>query len=396
MADRKASSSKIARSMEVVPFFDLRAHVRALHSEVSAALDDVFTQASFILGPQVNEFEERFASLCGARYCVGVGSGTSALKLGLQALGAAPGTEVIMPANTYIASALAVSQVGASPVLVDIDPYYHMDITQVEAAITERTVAIMPVHLYGQAMPMQPLVELATAHGLHVIEDACQAHGALSDGRPVGGIGDLGCFSFYPSKNLGAYGDGGAIVTNDDALAESVRVARDLGQRRRYDHVIKGENSRLDTLQAAILLAKLPHLASWNDRRRQIACFYDRELTAIGVEPPARYSLQAHVYHLYVVELDYRDVVKDWLQGVGVATAVHYPKPIHRQQAYAKSDVASQTYARTEYSCDHLLSLPMYPELSDYNVEYVISSLRSAIDRCTRRPKAPSKAIRGE
>jgi dTDP-4-amino-4,6-dideoxygalactose transaminase len=378
--------------MEVVPFFDLRAHVCALRLEVNEALDDVFTQASFILGPQVRHFEERFAALCGVKHCVAVGSGTSALKLGLQALGVGPGTEVILPANTYIASALAVSQAGASPVLVDIDPYYHMDITQVEAAITKRTVAIMPVHLYGQAMPMRPLLELATAHGLHVIEDACQAHGALSEGRPVGGIGDLGCFSFYPSKNLGGYGDGGAVVTNDDALAASVRVARDLGQERKYDHVIKGENSRLDTMQAAILLVKLPHLASWNERRRKIACYYDRELAAIGVEPPARHSFEAHVYHLYVVELDYRNDVKDWLQRAGIATAVHYPKPIHRQQAYAKSDLALQTYARTERSCDHVLSLPMYPELSDYNVERVISALRTAIDRCIRRPKAPSMA----
>jgi dTDP-4-amino-4,6-dideoxygalactose transaminase len=379
--------------MDVIPFFDLRAQVRTLRPEVEKALDEVFSQASFISGPQVERFEERFAAVCGTNHCIGVGSGTSALKLALEALGAGPGDEVILPANTFIASAFAVSQVGATPVLVDIDEYYHMDLAHVQAAITQHTVAIMPVHLYGQAMPMGPLLDLAAAHRLRVIEDACQAHGALSDGRPAGGIGDIGCFSFYPSKNLGAYGDGGAVVTNDGMLAHSVRTASDLGQRRKYEHVVKGENSRLDAIQAAILLAKLPHLSSWNDRRRAIAELYDQELSAIGIEPPARHGWEAHVYHLYVVELDRRDEVKRLLEERGIGTAIHYPTPIHRQPAYANTHLAAQTYPKTEHACSRILSLPMFPELSTDQVERVVSSLRAVIEHRTQRePKVPSRA----
>lgn len=363
--------------MDVVPFFDLQKQLARLRPEFDAALDAVFSQASFIMGPEVARFEERFADFCGAAHCVSVGSGTAALRLTLQALGIGPGDEVIVPANTYIASALAVSQTGACPVVVDIDEFYHLDVSQVEAALTPCTKALMPVHLYGQAMEMQGVLELAKAHGLAVVEDACQAHGATSGDRPVGALGDAGCFSFYPSKNLGAFGDGGAIVTNSAGLADSLRLARDFGQRRKYEHLMKGDNSRLDTLQAAILLVKLEHLAAWNDERRALAAHYDRGLSALGMRAPLRRPHSSHVYHLYVVEFDDRDRARAFLADEGVQTGIHYPTPLHRQPAYADLELQAGAMPKAERACRRVVSLPMFPEMTEAQVERVVAAIGS-------------------
>lgn len=341
---------------------------------------DVVESAAFILGPQVRSFESNFATYVGARHCVGVESGTAALVLALRALGIEEGDEVILPANTYIASALAVSMTGAVPVLVDMDANYLMDASLLEAALTPRTKAIMPVHLYGQMVPMAPVMAFARRHNLRVIEDACQAHGAREGGRAAGSIGDAGCFSFYPGKNLGAYGDGGAIVTNDPGVEERLKLLRDFGQRKKYEHLIKGDNSRLDTIQAAVLDVKLRKLDDWNAARRRNAAAYDERLTAIGVAPPPRLSAEGHVYHLYVIEVDHRESVMSALAERGIATGIHYPVPIHRQPAYAELAQRTGSYPRTERSASRILSLPMYAELTESQIDRVVDALAG----CTR------------
>lgn len=343
----------------------------------------VMESASFILGPDVALFEEHFATYVGTSCCVGVESGTAALEMALRVLGIGPGDEVIIPANTYIASALAVSSVGARPVLVEPDGAYLIDSELLEAAVTPRTKAIMPVHLYGQAVPMEPVLAFARRHGLRVIEDAAQAHGARYNGRRVGGFGDVGCFSFYPGKNLGAYGDAGAIVCNDAALADELRLLRDFGQRKKYEHLIKGGNSRLDSLQAAVLDVKLNHLDEWNAARLRHARAYDARLAQIGIEPPRRLHDEGHVYHLYVIEVDHREKVQGSLHERGIATGIHYPIPIHLQPAYADLGLARGSFPRTERSAPRLLSLPMFAELTDEQIDSVVDALASC-----RRPIA--------
>jgi dTDP-4-amino-4,6-dideoxygalactose transaminase len=271
--------------VELIPFVDLKAQYRALSAEIDVALRRVMESTSFIMGPDVEKFEEEFATYCGARHCVGVGSGTAALKLALQACGVGAGDEVILPANTYIATALAVSQVGATPVLVDIDEDYLIDPQLMEAAVTQRTKAVILVHLFGLTIP-ESTIDIARELKLRVIEDACQAHGAMIGTRRAGAIGDAGCFSFYPGKNLGAYGDGGAVVTNDPAIADTVRLLRDFGQRKKYEHLIKGDNCRLDTMQAAILRVKLQHLDSWNQQRIRAADRYFQEFSGLDITFP--------------------------------------------------------------------------------------------------------------
>lgn len=335
----------------------------------------VMENASFILGPDVALFEEHFATYVGARYCLGVESGTAALELVLRAMEIGEGDEVIIPANTYIASALAVSAVGARPVLVDMDDCYLIDPALLEAAVTSRTKAIMPVHLYGQVVPMDPIVAFARRHGLRVIEDACQAHGARYDGRRAGSFGDAGCFSFYPGKNLGAYGDGGAIVCDDDALYDTLRLLRDFGQRRKYEHLIKGDNCRLDSIQAAVLDVKLRHLDDWNEARRRHAVAYDARLREIGIAPPLRLHDEGHVYHLYVIEVENRDKVQALLSERGVATGIHYPIPIHLQPAYAELGLGPGSFERTERSAGRLLSLPMFAELTGAQMDIVVDAL---------------------
>jgi dTDP-4-amino-4,6-dideoxygalactose transaminase len=360
-----------------VPFVDLKAQFHALRGEVLPRIMGVMEDAAFVLGPEVARFEEKFASYIGSAYCVGVESGTAALELTLQALGIGPGDEVIIPANTYIASALAVSAAGARPVLVEADSTYLIDAELLERALTARTKAVMPVHLYGQAVPMEPIMAFARRHGLRVVEDASQAHGARCNGRRVGGFGDAGCFSFYPGKNLGAYGDAGAIVTNDAALDDRFRLLRDFGQRKKYEHLIKGDNCRLDSIQAAVLNVKLSHLDAWNESRRRHARAYDERLAQIGIAPPRRLNDEGHVYHLYVIEVENRDQVAAALRERGIATGIHYPIPIHLQPAYADLGLSRGAFVRTERGAQRLLSLPMFAELSEEQISFVVDALAS-------------------
>ncbi len=335
-------------------------------------------EATFVLGPDVAAFEKNFASYLGVGHCVGVESGTAALQLAMEALRIGAGDEVIIPANTYIASALAVSAVGAQPVLVDIDQNYLIDANLLEDALTPRTKAIMPVHLYGQAVPMDAIVEFARRHGLYVIEDASQAHGARWSGRRVGSFGDAGTFSFYPGKNLGAYGDAGAVVTSDPEIADRLSLLRDFGQRKKYEHLVKAGNCRLDSIQAAVLDVKLRHLDSWNDARRRHAAVYDARLAEIGITPPPRLHEQSHVYHLYVIEVEHRQRVAAELRERGIATGIHYPIPIHLQPAYADLGFGRGSFPRTERSAERVLSLPMFPELTEEQIEFVADALANA------------------
>ncbi len=368
-----------------VPFVDLKAQYASIKSEVGPAMNEVLEACSFIMGPQVTRFEEEFARYTGTRYCVGVESGTAALKLALEAIDVGPGDEVILPANTYIASAIAVSAVGATPVFVDHDDHYLIDAATIEAAVTERTKAIMPVHLYGQMVPMQPILDIARRHNLRVIEDASQSHGARWEGHPAGSVGDVGCFSFYPGKNLGCYGDGGAVVTNDESIAVHVRLLRDFGQKRKYEHEIKGDNCRLDSIQAAVLSVKLRHIDAWNARRLENAKEYDRLLGAAGFDVPKRLTDEGHVYHLYVVEVDDRAAVMQRLAELGVQSGIHYPIPIHLQKAYADLNVPRGSFPRTERKADRILSLPMFPEMTKEQIAFVVESLAMVA-----RPAAPA------
>ncbi|MBV8333723.1 MAG: DegT/DnrJ/EryC1/StrS family aminotransferase [Candidatus Eremiobacteraeota bacterium] len=367
-----------------VPFVDLATQYAAIRGEVLPAMEEVLESAAFVLGPHVAAFEQHFAAYIGARYCVGVESGTAALKLALAGLGIGPGDEVVLPANTYIASALAISAVGATPLLVDVDDAYGLDPNAFEAAITPRTKAVMPVHLYGQAVPMRPILDVAERYGLRVVEDACQAHGAKIDGRRAGAIGDAGCFSFYPGKNLGAYGDGGAIVTNDERLYERLLLERDFGQKKKYEHLIKGDNCRLDAIQAAVLDVKLRYLDEWNERRRDHAALYDALLAIAGFETPKNRNAEGHVYHLYVTQVRDRDRVRDELASRGIATGIHYPVPIHLQPAYADLGILPGRFPVTETAARRILSLPMYPELEANQIRYVVDTLREVAEPALR------------
>jgi len=323
--------------MQSVPFVDLSAQYRAIKDEVDNAVQAVLSKCNFILGSQVEEFERCFADFVGVGYAVGVGNGLDALRLAMMALDIGPGDEVIVPANTFIATALAVSAVGASPVLVDCDRRtYNIDTALIERAITARTKAIIPVHLTGQSADMDPIMDIAERHNLYVVEDAAQAHGTLYKGRPCGSMGDCGCFSFYPGKNLGAYGDAGMVTTNNQDLAERLRTLRNYGQKVKYQHVEKGLNSRLDTIQAAILNVKLKHLVRWNLLRAAHAQTYRSLLSGVGdlrFQQQAPYS--THIYHLFTIETEYRDDLQRQLSQNGVQVVIHYPVPIHLQEAYA-------------------------------------------------------------
>ena len=364
-----------------VPFVDLRAQFAELRDEVLPRMAEVVESASFVLGPHVQAFERQFAAFVGCEHAIGVSSGTSALAIALRAVGVGAGDEVIVPANTFIASALAVSQVGAIPVLVDVDERLLMDPAAAAAAVTPKTKAIVPVHLFGQAVAMDAVVALAQQHQLKIVEDACQAHGALYKGRPVGAIGDAGCFSFYPGKNLGAYGDGGAVVTNDPDIAAYVATFRDVGQRHKYDHTLLGDNARLDALQAAVLSVKLPRLAGWNAKRRAAAAFYRRSFSAAGIEMPAvDASPEAHVYHLFVIEVDHRDAVRAYLSDHGVSSGIHYPVPVHLQPAYKFLNLAQGSFPRTERAAERMISLPMYPEISEEQLQHVATTVREAVE----------------
>lgn len=367
----------VAESNVAIPLVDLHAQHVSIQDEVNAAIQSVIADTTFVLGPAVIEFERTFASYCGVTEAVGLDSGISALELGMRALGIGPGDEVITPANSFIASSSAISFTGATPVWVDMDPVtYNLDPNLVERLITPRTKAIMPVHLYGQPAELTPILDLARAHNLRVVEDACQAHGALYQGRRVGSWGDFGAFSFYPGKNLGAYGDGGALVTSDPDLAERVRMMRNYGQRRKYDHVFLAWNRRLDSIQAAVLSVKLTHLDVWNDARRTLASLYDELLPSVLVRPQARAD---HVYHVYVVQVDRRGRIEKQLADRGIATGIHYPIPIHLQKAYRQLGFGPGSFPASEQVANRILSLPMYPELGVDGVRRVAEAVDQAI-----------------
>lgn len=348
-----------------VPFVDLRAQYKTIKEEIDEAVGRVIRDAAFILGPEVERFEAAFAEYTGAQHCVGVSNGTAAVQLALIASGIGAGDEVIVPANTFFATAEAVSTASATPVFVDADPVsYTIDTTKIEAAITSRTRAIMPVHLYGQAADLDAVFDIAARHNLLIIEDAAQAHGSLYQGRRVGTLGHAGCFSFYPGKNLGAYGEAGAVVTNDAEVARHVRRLRDHGSDRKYHHEIIGYNFRLEAIQGAVLNVKLRHLDRWNELRRAVADEYNRLLLDCGVVLPREMSYARHVYHLYVVQTEARDLLQRHLSERGIQTGVHYPVPIHLQPAYASLRYKPGDFPQTERQARRVLSLPMFPELT--------------------------------
>jgi dTDP-4-amino-4,6-dideoxygalactose transaminase len=367
-----------------VPFLDLRAQNRSIWPQLQAALEPVLDQAQFILGPAVERFEARFAAFLGARHCVGLNNGTSALHMALLACGVGPGDEVITTPATWISTSWAISYVGARPVFVDVDPVtYNLDPEQVERAITPRTRALLPVHLYGQAADLTRLSTPAEAHGLVLIEDAAQAHGARHAGRYAGTFGRAGCFSFYPGKNLGAFGEGGCVVTDDDELAHRIRRLRDHAQEGRHRHVEVGYNTRMEGVQAAVLDAKLDHLLAWNAARARLAGRYRELLGGVrGLTLPRAACPEGHVWHLYVVLVHGhdREQLRRDLAEHGVATAVHYPMPVPFQPAYAHLGYHKGDFPVAEELMERCLSLPMYPELADEQTAHVATVLRRLLE----------------
>lgn len=360
-----------------VPFVDLRAQHAPLSRDIDQAIRGVVDRGDFILGAAVERFETEFAAFIGTRHAIGVGSGFDAIELALRAFGVGPGDEVVTAANTFIATVMAIVAVGARPVLADIDPAtYAIDADALAAAITPRTRAVIPVHLFGQPVDMDAVTAVASRHNLLVIEDAAQAHGARYNGRRAGSLGHAAAFSFYPSKNLGALGDGGMITTDDERAAAALRLLRNYGQRVKYHHAVPGTNSRLDTLQAAVLSVKLPHLDGWNAARRRHADAYAARLGG-RVRPPAAAAGSEHVYHLYVIETDGRDALQQRLRARQIATGIHYPVPVHLQEACASLGYRAGDFRATEAAAARMLSLPMFAELTDQQIEYVSGAIEN-------------------
>jgi dTDP-4-amino-4,6-dideoxygalactose transaminase len=372
----------ISTEVQSVPFVDLSAQYATIKEEVDAAIGQVLTQGDFILGEAVERLEDEFARFCQVDYGVGVDSGTSALELALRAYKIGPGDEVITAANTFIATVLAISYTGATPVLVDIDPEsYNLDPARLEQSITSRTKAIVPVHLYGQPADMDPIMEIARRHHLVVIEDAAQAHGARYKGRRAGSLGDAAAFSFYPAKNLGAYGDGGMVVTNDSKIADSLKMLRNYGQSQKYHHQLKGFNRRLDTLQASVLRVKLKYIDQWNAARRRHARLYNKGLNESGLILPIEAEGRDSIFHLYVVRTDQREQLQKGLQQAGISTGIHYPIPIHLQPAYEDLGYQRGDFPVTEQFAEQILSLPMYPELSGSAIEQTVAAVQACLQQ---------------
>ncbi len=360
----------------MIPFVDLKAQYRSIKPEIDAAIAHVLESSQFVLGEEVAAFEAEFAAYCQAQYAIGVNSGTSALHLALLAAGVGPGDEVITVPFTFVATAAAIVYTGARPVFVDIEPRtFTMDVNQIERAITPATKAILPVHLYGQPADMDPILEIGQRHGLAVIEDAAQAHGAEYKGRRVGSLGDLGCFSFYPGKNLGAYGEGGAVVTNNAGYTRTIRMLRDWGAERKYQHVLKGYNYRLEGIQGAVLRVKLRHLEAWTEARRAHAARYDRLLAGRGVPTPEAVSYGRHVYHIYAIRTATRDSLQQTLHDRGIQTGIHYPIPVHLLPAYADLGHRPGDFPWSEKAAQEVLSLPMFAELNDGHIETVAAAV---------------------
>ncbi|WP_225771448.1 DegT/DnrJ/EryC1/StrS aminotransferase family protein [Inquilinus sp. Marseille-Q2685] len=351
----------------MIPFLDLRAQYRQIGPELERSVLEVLRSADYVLGAPVADFEDGFAAYCGVREAVALNTGTSALHLALLAAGVGPGDEVITVPMTFVATVAAILYAGATPVFVDIDPVtWTMDPTALEAALSPKTKAIVPVHLHGRLADMDSILAIAHRHGVWVIEDAAQAHGAWRGGIAAGTFGDIGCFSFYPGKNLGAVGEGGAIVTNRADLAETIRCLRDWGQNGKYNHVRHGFNYRMDAIQGAALGVKLRHLDEWTDGRRRVAAVYDEALSGVaGLRLPARSTGEDHAYHVYAIQVDDRDDVRSRLAQIGVATGIHYPRPVHLQPAYAGLGYGPGQFPVSEAMAAQTLSLPIYPELAE-------------------------------
>jgi len=362
----------------MIPVSDTKRQYLSIKKEIDSAIQKTIDKGWFILGENVEAFEKEFAGYLGAKHAVGVGSGTEALHLALVAIGIKEGDEVITAPNTAVPTVSAISFANAKPVFVDIDPTsFNIDVTKIEKSITKRTKAIIPVHLYGQSADMGPVMKIARKHGIKVIEDACQAHGTEYKGRKVGTIGNIGCFSFYPSKNLGCYGDGGMCVTNDPRLSEKIWLLRNYGQKQRYYHSIKGFNSRLDELQAAVLRVKLKYLDKWNAKRRSIAIMYDDLLRDSDVQTPKEMPYSKHVYHLYVIKSRKRDALQEYLAKNDVNTLIHYPIPVHVQDAYLDLKLKKGSYPVSERNAKEILSLPMFPELTENEIMQIVSLIRA-------------------
>lgn len=366
---------------EDIPFLDLKAHHAPLRAEFEEAISDVIDAGTFAGGPVVAQFEKEYAAFCGSQYAIGVGNGTDALWLALLACGIGAGDEVITVPNTFIATAEAITYTGAKPVFVDIDDRtYTMDTGLLEHARTPRTKAVIPVHLYGQVADLDPIASFARKHGLYLIEDAAQAHGAEYKGRKAGSIGHAGCFSFYPGKNLGAFGEAGAVVTNDATLADRMRTLRDHGQVRKYYHSMVGWNCRMDGIQAAVLRIKLRHLDRMNQARRDHALQYHRHFQGVEeIGAPFEAAHGRHVYHIYPIQVRDRDEVKDRLEKKRIGCGIHYPVPIHLQEAYRDMGHKKGDFPVSEQTSERLLSLPMFPELTQPQVERVAEAVKESV-----------------
>jgi dTDP-4-amino-4,6-dideoxygalactose transaminase len=359
-----------------IPLVDLKNQYQGIKEEVLAEISQALDGMQLFLGKNVQTFESDFAAYCGVESAIGVGSGTDALHIALRACGIGPGDEVITVSHTFAATVEAIILAGGKPVFVDIDPRtYNMDTSRVEEMINSRTRAIVPVHLYGHPADMDPILELAQTYRLKVIEDACQAHGAEYKGRRTGSMGDVGCFSFYFTKNLGAYGEGGMITTSHPDIAKRCRMLRDHGSGDKYHHTLIGINSRLDEIQAAVLRVKLPHLEEWIERRRNLAQAYNAGLPAL-LQKPQEMPWAKHAYHLYVVRTPQRDQFKDWLQSKGISTGMHYPVPVHLQEAWREYGGGDYSLPVTERITGEIISLPMYPELTEGEIDYICDCIR--------------------
>jgi dTDP-4-amino-4,6-dideoxygalactose transaminase len=362
-----------------IQLVDLQAQYATIKPEIDQVMSDVLSKTAFIGGAYLQNFEKDFAAFCGAKNCIGVGNGTDALFIALKTLGIGAGDEVITVANSFIATSESITQTGARVVFVDINPTtYNIDTTQVEAKITNKTRAIIPVHLYGQPVDMNPILALAKKYNLKIVEDCAQAHGAVYKGRTIGSIGDMACFSFYPGKNLGAYGDGGAIVTNDDTLAKKAKMFANHGRVDKYDHEMEGINSRLDGLQAAILGVKLKHLNAWSEARRKNAYLYNEYLKGSGLVTPVEIPEVTAVYHLYVVrtQKEKRQKLQDHLKSKGIATGIHYPIALPNLKAYAYLKHNGNDFSEATKASQEIFSLPMYPELSESHIRYISEAIR--------------------
>ncbi len=366
----------------MIPLVDLTAQYHSIKKEMDAAVLSTLESGHFILGPQVTKFEESVAAYLGVKHAIGLASGTDALVIALRALNIGDGDEVIIPAYTFFATAGSVMSVGAQPVVVDIDPQsYQMDANKIEAAVTPKTKAIIPVHLYGHPSDMNPILEIARKHDLKIIEDNAQGYGAEYLGRKTGAMGDVGCLSFFPTKNLGAYGDGGMAVTNDDALAGQMRMLRAHGWKKKYYSEMVGYNSRLDALQAAILQAKFPHVDAWNEKRRELSKRYNEHLAPLGITTPVEREWAKHVYHLYIIRHEKRNALQAFLKEKGIASEVYYPIPPHLADPCRKFGYKEGDFPHAEKAARETLALPLYPELTLAQQDEVIAAVKEFVSK---------------